>query len=271
MDFGMPFLLENETIEECAALCQRLRLSFVELNANFPACQGLNAKALRALAGRHGIYFTLHIEEECDPFAFNMRARKAWLQTVQDAISLAREAGMPIVNMHLHKGVYITLPDRRVFLYEKYHEAYCQALRDFRHMVEDTIGDSGIHLCVENTDGFAPHELAALELLLGSPVFGLTLDIGHSHGVGDMDIPFYERHTDRLVHMHGHDALGRKNHLALGDGEIDLKGRFAWARSSGARVVLETKTIAALETSVARLPLYLSETERKVSETPCNS
>lgn len=260
MDFGMPFLLENKTIEECAALCQRLRLSFVELNANFPACQSLEAKRLRGISERYGIYFTLHIEEECDPFTFNRQVRAAWLETVRGAIRLAKETSMPIVNMHLSKGVYITLPDQRVFLYRKYAGEYEAAVRTFRQTVEEAIGDSGVRLCLENTNGFAPHELDALETLLESPVFGLTLDIGHSHGVGDMDITFYEKHADRLMHMHGHDALGEKNHLALGDGEIDLKGRFAWARRSGARVVLETKTIAALETSVSRLPDYLAET-----------
>lgn len=264
MDFGMPFLLEHHSIEESAALCQRLRLSFVELNANFPTCQSLDAAVLRDLAERYDIYFTLHIEEQCDPFAFNHQVRAAWLETVRRAIRLARQADMPIVNMHLPKGVYITLPDKRVFLYQKYAEAYQEALGFFRHTVEEAIGDSTVRLCVENTDGFAPHELDALELLLASPVFGLTLDIGHSHGVGDMDIPFYEKHADRLIHMHGHDALGRKNHLALGDGEIDLKGRFAWARRSGARIVLETKTVAALETSVARLPELLSQENEKV-------
>ena len=257
MDFGMPFLLENNSLEECAALCQRLRLSFVELNANYPACQNLNADTLRNLAERYGIYFTLHIEEECDPFTFNHRVRTAWLNTVRDAIDLAKDAGVQLLNMHLPKGVYITLPDRRVYLYNNYDAAYHEAVTSFRHMVEEAIGDSRIHLCIENTDGFAPHELAALEFLLESPLFGLTLDIGHSHGVGNVDIPFYEKHADRLIHMHGHDALGRRNHLALGDGEINLKDRFSWAARNGARIVLETKTIAALEESLRRLPEYL--------------
>ena len=264
MDFGMPFLLENNTLEECAALCRRLRLSFVEINANFPACQELQADVLCELAGRYGVYFTLHIEEECDPFTFNRRVRSAWLETIREAIRLAKAVGMPIINMHLPKGVYITLPDKRTYLYQKYAEEYKAAILAFRQMVEEEIGDSGIRLCVENISGFAPHELAALEMLLESPVFGLTLDIGHSHGVGDMDIPFYEAHSDRLMHMHGHDALGRKNHLALGDGEIDLKGRFDWARRSGVRVVLETKTIAALEKSVGRLPEILAGQSEKV-------
>ncbi|MGN0763962.1 MAG: TIM barrel protein, partial [Aristaeellaceae bacterium] len=99
------------------------------------------------------------------------------------------------------------------------------------------------------------------DLLLASPRFGLTLDIGHCHGAGNADLPFYQERAKRLIHMHGHDALGRKNHLALGDGEIDLAARFAWAEENGARVVLETKTVAALRTSVVRLPAYLPSRE----------
>lgn len=264
MDFGMPFLLENNSIEESAALCQRLRLSFVELNEGFPPCRGVGARELQRLSDCYGIYFTIHAEEGFDPFNFNDRVCQAWLDSLRDEIGLAREAGVPLINMHLPKGDRITLPDRRVNLYDKYAETYRRSVLAFRQMVEEAVGDSGVRVSVENTSGFAPHELAALETLLESPVFGLTLDIGHSHGVGDMDIPFYEKHTDRLIHMHGHDALGKRNHLALGDGEIDLPGRFAWAARNGARVVLETKTIAALETSVSRLPEILAHSGEKV-------
>ncbi len=31
-DLGMPFLLENNSVEAAAALCAQLRLDFVELN-----------------------------------------------------------------------------------------------------------------------------------------------------------------------------------------------------------------------------------------------
>jgi len=39
MDFGMPYLLEMHSIDECCALAHELGLQFVELNANFPDCQ----------------------------------------------------------------------------------------------------------------------------------------------------------------------------------------------------------------------------------------
>ena len=52
----------------------------------------------------------------------------------------------------------------------------------------------------------------------------------------------------------------RKNQpvKVLGEGEIDLAARFAWAKQHGARVVLETKTIDALRTSVSRLLKFLA-------------
>jgi len=55
-----------------------------------------------------------------------------------------------------------------------------------------------------------------------------------------------------LKHFHIHDGLENspKNHLSLGDGEIDLAGRLRFAESRNARCVLETKTIEALKKSV---------------------
>lgn len=260
MDFGMPYLLEMHDIEECCALAHELGLSFVELNANFPDCllEVLDPVELHRLGRKYELYFTLHIEEECNPFTFNSTIRAAWLKSMRHALSIAAALQMPIVNIHFPKGDYITLPDRRVCLYDYYAEAFKAALSAFRNMCEESLSGTSTRIAIENTNGWKEYEQRAIEYLLESPVFGLTLDIGHSHGVGDADEPFFRLHDDRLIHMHGHDGLGRKNHLALGDGEINLRERFAWAKRCGARVVLETKTIEALRTSVARLPKFLA-------------
>jgi sugar phosphate isomerase/epimerase len=61
-----------------------------------------------------------------------------------------------------------------------------------------------------------------------------------------------------VIHMHLHDALGKSNHLALGDGEIDLPDKFALAKECNCRCVLETKTIEGLTKSVQQLHRYLS-------------
>ena len=59
-------------------------------------------------------------------------------------------------------------------------------------------------------------------------------------------------HQDRLLHFHVHDGseYPAKNHLALGDGEIDIAGRLQLAEINRARCVLETKTIEALKHSI---------------------
>ena len=260
MDFGMPYLLEMHSIEECCALARELGLQFVELNANFPDClvEKLDPAKLHRLGCKYGIYFTLHIEEECDPFAFNAAVRAAWMKSIRHALSIATALQMPIVNMHFPHGVYITLPERKVYLYDRYAKEFNAVLEEFRSMCEEALSGTTTRIAIENTDGWKAHEQRAIAYLLESPVFGLTLDIGHSHGTGDVDEPFFRQHEDRLIHMHGHDGLGKKNHLALGDGEINLAERFAWAKRCNARVVLETKTIAALRTSVQRLEKFLA-------------
>lgn len=260
MDFGMPYLLEMQSIADCCALARELGLSFVELNANFPACQleTLDPAELHRLSRQYGLYFTLHIEEECDPFTFNDAVRAAWLKSIRHALEIAAALRMPIVNMHFPHGVYITLPERKVYLYEQYEAEFAAALLEFRTLCEEALTGTSTRIAIENTNGWMPHEQQAIAFLLESSVFGLTLDIGHSHGVDNVDEPFFHQHEDKLIHMHGHDAQGRKNHLALGDGEIDLAARFAWAKRCDARVVLETKTVAALRTSTARLHEFLA-------------
>lgn len=260
MDFGMPYLLEMRSIEDCCTLAHELGLQFVELNANFPDClvEKLDPAELFRLGKKHGLYFTLHIEEESDPFTVNSTVRTAWLTSFRHALSIATALKMPIVNMHFPHGVYITLPDRRVYIYENYAKEFNAALCDFRAMCEEALSGTATRIAIENTNGWKAHEQCAIEYLLESPVFGLTLDIGHSHGVNNVDEPFFRKHDERLIHMHGHDGLGKKNHLALGDGEINLTERFAWAKRRDARIVLETKTIDALRTSVARLPKFLA-------------
>ena len=261
MVFGMPYLIDTHSIEECCELAKELGLQFVELNASFPDClvEKLDPAQLHQLSRKYGVYFTLHIDETCNPVAFNTIVRAAWLKSVRHALSIAAALGMPIVNMHFPMGDYVTLPDRRVYLYEQYADDFQAALTEFRDVCEEVLRDTNIHVSIENTSGWKDYENRAIEYLLESPVFGLTLDIGHCHGVGDVDEPFYRKHDERLIHMHGHDGLGQKDHMVLGDGEIDLCERFAWAKRRNARVVLETKTIEALRTSVQRLPKYLAD------------
>ena len=61
-----------------------------------------------------------------------------------------------------------------------------------------------------------------IELLLQSPVFAFTWDIGHSKATGEKDVPFILEHQNHMIHFHIHDGKENppKNHLALGDGKV---------------------------------------------------
>ena len=252
MKLGMPFLLENKTVEESCALCAELGLDFVELNGSFPTClaEKLTAAELLRMKEQYGVGFTFHLPEEADPFAFDKPVQHAWRLVLRDFIQLAKDVGAPVLNMHLPQGVYVTLPQGRLYMNQQYGIEYMAAVNSFRDAVDAMLRGTGTRLCIENTNGFMPHEWLAIDVLLESQCFGLTLDVGHDFCIDGKDLPGVMKRKHRLHHMHLHDATGKHPHLALGDGELDLSARLALAEETASTVVLEIKTIAALRQSI---------------------
>lgn len=253
MDYGMPFLLECESIEAACALCKQLGLQFVELNLSFPLCNldHITPDELLSLRAKYGVSFTFHLDEELAPCAFDSRVRAAYVDNAVRAIALARACGAPTVNMHWPRGVYVTLPERVVYLCESYRQDYLRCVHAFKAACEHA-AQGQVNICIENTDGFLPYQQEAIECLLQSADFGLTLDIGHDYTANYADAPFYARHADKLRHMHAHDALGRHCHLPFGAGDMDWAAQLKRAQDAGARAVIEVKTVAALSQSVTR-------------------
>jgi len=254
MDFGMPTLLETKNIDECALLCANLGLKFIELSMNLPEYQvnKLNVNRLSAIADKYGLYYTIHLEEKLSPCDFNERIAAAYTQTVLDVIELAKQLNVRILNMHLSEGVYFTLPNSRKFLYDEYYDIYVEKLLSFRESCEEKIGDKDIKICIENTVGYnrQPFLKKSLDILLESQTFALTFDIGHNACIGFSDEPIINDYLDKLMHMHVHDAKAAGNHLALGDGELDLINYIDMAIRNNCRMVIETKTVDALKQSV---------------------
>lgn len=254
--YGMPTLIETKTLEEAAALCRELGLSFVELNMNLPQyqVQTMDAACMKAVAEKYGISYTIHIDENLNPADFNPLVAAAYRQTVVDTIEIAKKLHIPVLNMHFVRGVYFTLPDRKAFLFEEYPEEYRANMLAFRDACEAAIGDSDIKICIENWFGYAPWQVEVLDELLESPVFALTYDVGHNRCHGGTDEPIILARKEKLVHMHLHDVKdGTKDHQALGTGELDVPCYLALAKERDCSVVLETKTVAGLRESVACL------------------
>ena len=266
LQVGMPTLIENRTLEDNVSLSRSLGLRFIELNMNFPEYQVDRLEQTDTLlraAERAGIYYTIHLDENLNIADFNPLVTGAYLETVRRSVEVAKkllclrdrygDSSQPLtVNMHMNHGIHITLPDRKVQMYDRDFDTYMKSFAVFRSLCEEWIGDSDVMVAVENTDGFREYEKKAVGYLLKSPKFGLTWDIGHSRAVGEKDVPFILEHQDHLIHFHIHDGSEKppRNHLALGDGGIDLRDRLKRAENRNARCVLETKTIAALRQSV---------------------
>ncbi len=263
--FGMPTLIENRTLEDNISLCCELGLSFIELNMNFPEYQIDKLEEIDRFyesADKAGIYYTIHLDENLNTADFNPLVREAYTETVRRTIETAKhfarlknkygDKKQPLtINMHMHHGIYITLPDKKVQMYERDFDTYMNAIRHFVRLCEEWTENSDIKIAIENTDGFREYEKRAIEYMLESDSFIMTWDIGHSKESKEADVPFILSHKDKLKHFHIHDGREAppKCHLALGEGEIDLTERIKMAEECSARCVLETKTIEALRCS----------------------
>lgn len=247
MDYGMPTLLELSTIEDNARLCRELGLAFVEINMNMPLYQINKLKNIDLRAG--DIFYTIHLDENMDPFHFNPDVAAAWTRTALDAALIARNSGMPVINMHFPMGVHFKLPAGKVYLWDSYWEHLRDSICRFRdEMTKEADGE--VLICVENTvfGSFAHYE-DALALLLESPAFALTYDCGHDMTDGMKAREYYLDHVSRLRHMHLHDATETRCHLPLGEGMIDIPGLRALANNC--RMVIEVKDSPGLRSSVS--------------------
>lgn len=253
MVWGMPTLIELRNMQENARLCRSLGLDFVEVNMNLPMFQHDMLEETAAEAKRCGVGITVHLDENFAPADFNPLIAEAHMQTLRKTLKTVKKTGIPIVNMHLNKGVYFTLPGQKIYLFDRYKDAFMNRMLLLRELCEEELKDSEVRVCIENTGGYLGFQKEAIDLLLKSDVFGLTWDIGHWYKGSIDDGPYMLECSKRLNHFHIHDAGKAGDHLALGSGEVDLAEMICLAQSCGARCVVETKTAAALKESVSWL------------------
>lgn len=256
MHIGMPTLVELNNLEDNIKVCCDLGLNFIEINMNLPEYQidRLEPHELISLQKENNIFFTFHLPEDLEIAHFNMKIREAHWQTVFEIIELMKKIDSPILNMHMSKGIYFTLPTKKIFLYEKYYDDYLLAFKLFSKQVTDMIGNSNIKLAIENTGIYDNKYITyVIDFLLQKSEFVLTWDIGHDFASGNKDRDYIRDNISKLKHMHLHDAKGPNNHLVLYDGEVDINNFLEIASEKHMTVVVETKTVTGLKESIYRL------------------
>ncbi len=252
MKFGMPTLVECRDIFECRDAAKKYGLDFIEINMSFPQYQPhtLDATALTQITKSDGILYTIHADEMLNPFDFNPAVSECYFGVMRDTIRFAKEIGAPVINMHLLKGVYVTLPGEVILLSDVYFEEYREKVEKFIKMCEEEIGDSRLKVCIENVDSnaFTKSQLSVLPLFMKSSAFALTLDTGHELCLSAVDAPVFSEYPEKLIHLHLHDARGKSAHLPLGTGNVDIKDKLS--KLCGDTCLIEVKTLAGLSESV---------------------
>lgn len=259
IEYGMPTLVECEDIDACAALCARLGLKFIEINQSFPQYQPANmdVEHLKELQKQYGIGYSVHIDESMNPFDFNAKVAAVYRDNMVEAIEFAKKLGITKLNLHLLRGVYVTLPGKRIFLNDVYEKEYLNNVRLFRDACVKAVADSDVKICIENTDDpFIPCHHKAIPLLLEEPCFALTLDTGHDQASDHVDLPFFRENEQRLCHIHLHNCKGKSPHLPLGEGDVDVRGMLELTERTGSDCVIEVKTVEGLERSVEWLKIH---------------
>lgn len=260
-DFGMPTLMEFDTLEKNVRFCYYNKLKFVEVNMNMPEFQveALDREHMLHLMEKYGVYFTFHMADNIDIANFQEEIRTVNVDLVKRTLEFAESINSPLVNMHMQKGVYFTMPDEKIYIYQKCLDRYQSYVDAFKVEMAKVLKDKTVNLAVENTGDFN-HEFirTGTKKLIDQDNIVMTYDIGHDYSFGN-DRDFIIDHLDKIRHMHIHDAIGVDHHLALGEGEMKLERYIGFAKNYDIRCVIEAKTIEALSYSISELPKYIDQ------------
>ena len=253
MKLGMPTLIEIPDFNKTIDLCEELRLSFIELNMNMPnfCPENLSPDLVKKISEAKNIEFTLHLPEEIDLASFHPSIRQGHLERCCEAIIWASQAGINLVNLHINSGIYFTLPNQKVWIYENYKEQFLLNLEISFNKLIKVAEKSKVKLCIENSNNFHyPFITAAIAKLAVLDGLFFTWDTGHDGASGFKEKDIILKYENKISHMHLHDYNGRSDHQVLFSGEIDINEMLTFARKRDLRVVIEVKSVDSLRRSV---------------------
>lgn len=252
--FGMPTLIEKNSIIENVVLCKKLGLDFIELNMNLPYCmpENISSKKLLKIKKEYNVEFTLHFPEDIDFGHFYEEVRQANIRLFKLIASWGNEFGVEKINIHLNPGIYFTLPNEKIFVYEKNKELFTERFLDSIIKIRDIAKPLGIKVCVENMQ---VHQFVeeTYKRLCDVPEVYFTWDVGHDAMSGYKIKKIYLKNPSKVKHMHLHDYNGLSDHQVLFTGTVPLEERLKFAKENCSTIVIETKTVEALKESVKKL------------------
>ena len=260
MKLGMPSLIELNTIEDNLELCKKLGFDFIELNMNFPynMINNINPHYLYKLGIENNIEFTMHMPDDADIGSFYDEVRSGYLKLFIDTIKWSSKANVKLLNMHISKGAFMTMPDKKIYINEKYFDKYRKNFLESMQIISKEAAMYNIMICIENSSNFALGYVEKLveESLLLDNIY-LTWDVGHDYISNFTDKSVLLRFEDKIKHMHLHDASQNKDHLALNDGKLNIKELLSYANKNNLTTLIEVKSKKALIKSKEQMDVLL--------------
>lgn len=259
MKLGMPALVEYNSLYDLVNLCLKLKLNFIELNMNLPYnfIHNINPQELKRITNETNIEFTMHMPDDADIGSFYECVREGYVKLFLDTIDWAEEAGVKLLNMHIIEGTKMTLPHKKVYIYEQYSEEFQNNFEKSIKALSKRAEKTNIVLAIENSRNFGKSYIQkVLDKLIIYPNINLTWDTGHDALSEFTDKQVLMLHENEIVHMHLHDIIGTKDHQVLFQGDLNIYELLNFAKKKDIRVLVEVKTAKALEESISTLMLY---------------
>lgn len=250
MKIGMPLLYEYDSLEANFILAKKLGLDFVELNLNFSYCREEMEKGnVEELLKKYNLEATLHFYDEGDLASYD-EVVDAYLMLLEKYAKLGQNY-VKNVNIHNCEGPVVTIAGVKNYIYYKDYDLYQTRLKNNLRKAYNILSKYGIKMTLENVDRF-PSFMEKAYLFEKEEGYNFCYDIGHDNlqkrlfALKDkIEFPFKEFHI--------HDGNDKTCHLALGEGNIDIKYFKDLAQKNDAYVVIEVKQKKDLEISI---PLF---------------
>lgn len=239
---GMPILYEFDSLEENFKLASKLGLDFVELNLNFGYCRKeMEERKVGDLLKKYNLKATLHFYDEAD-FGSYDEVVDAYISLCKKYVEYGKDY-ISIMNFHNVPGPVVTIGGVKNYIYAKEYDTYIEKLISRFKFIRDYLSKFDIKMVIENVDGaenadFLLDNYYAFE----REGFKFNYDIGHDARSDSKLFKFIQKHELKFDVFHFHDANKKGCHLALGDGDIDLKYFKDLAVKNNAWVLLEVKS-----------------------------
>lgn len=238
MKFGMPTMIEYNTIEENVKLAKSLNLSFVELNLDLPYCKLTDD--IKNIAEKYNIEFTVHLSEKLDVGDLDDDIRNAYLKKIETIIKNGIKQNIRKYNLHLDPGIHFSLPDKKIFIYEKYLDEYKSNLKDSCIYLNNLAKKYDVKIMFENLK--LPNYLKeGFEIVSSFDKLFFTLDMGHDLKNNSNAEELFLNYNKKINHVHLHDYNGKSDHIALGSGIMNIEEKLSLIKELDVYTVIEVK------------------------------